>query len=179
MSHPQHSDGNLRALVRPEYPDGKLKALVQPGQTWLATIHGYDSYGAPTMKTRLCQVLPEPSGFHLASPDRLDDPVDWWTVWWPYDHQVWVDDDGIITLSETNPHRLYLTLTPPETSCTMVAVVGEDIFPCRSHGGGRHHFAAYWPACPAPFCLLPPDHRDLHDIPSGTAGIAEKVRDAR
>ena len=54
-------------------------------------------------------------------------------------------------------------------TCPMVAIVGADKFPCRSHEGGKHHYAAHWPACPAPFCKLPPEHRSLHDIPSGDA----------
>jgi hypothetical protein len=53
--------------------------------------------------------------------------------------------------------------------CSVVATVGADRYPCRSHEGGVHHFAAHWPACPAPFCKQPPDHRGLHDIPSGKA----------
>jgi hypothetical protein len=43
------------------------------------------------------------------------------------------------------------------------------VYPCRSHAGDVHHFAMLWPACEAPFCLLPPGHRELHDIPSGRA----------
>ena len=45
-------------------------------------------------------------------------------------------------------------------------------FPCRSHDGGRHNYAACWPKCPAPFCRLPYSHYlkgTMHDIPSGTA----------
>ena len=55
------------------------------------------------------------------------------------------------------------------TDCSIVAFVGDSKFPCRSHEDGKHHFALYWPACPPPFCLLQPGHRDLHDIPSGKA----------
>jgi hypothetical protein len=56
--------------------------------------------------------------------------------------------------------------------CGLVALVGDDLYPC--HGGhktGDHIFAARLPACPAPFCKLPPGHRDLHDIPSGQAEV--------
>ena len=56
--------------------------------------------------------------------------------------------------------------------CTCVAVVtGGHRYPCRSHEGGKHHFAAYWPACPAPFCRLEPGHCGLHDISSGEAKV--------
>lgn len=53
--------------------------------------------------------------------------------------------------------------------CTRTAIVGTDRYQCRSHEDGVHHFAMHWPACPAPFCKLPPDHRGLHDIPFGKA----------
>jgi hypothetical protein len=56
-------------------------------------------------------------------------------------------------------------------TCAKVATVGKDRYPRRSHEGGVHHFAAHWPACPAPFCKLPPDHRSLHDVPSGHAVV--------
>lgn len=62
--------------------------------------------------------------------------------------------------------------------CALVAVVGDDLYPCRSHEGYDHHFAAHWPACPAPFCKLAPGHRELHDIPSGQAAVTS-VQDAR
>lgn len=62
--------------------------------------------------------------------------------------------------------------------CALVAVVGDDLYPCRSHEGYDHHFAAHWPACPAPFCKLPPGHRELHDIPFGEAGVMS-AQDAR
>lgn len=58
------------------------------------------------------------------------------------------------------------------TDCPFAAVVGESVYPCRSDEGGRHHFAAHWPACPAPFCRLPAQHREgLHDIPGGRAEV--------
>jgi hypothetical protein len=57
--------------------------------------------------------------------------------------------------------------------CQKVAVVSGNLYPCRSHAGGVHHFAVYWPACPAGFCKLPPGHRGLHDIPSGSAVVYE------
>jgi hypothetical protein len=43
-------------------------------------------------------------------------------------------------------------------------------YPCRSHEGDVHHYAAHWPACPAPFCRLPYSHYPegtMHDIPPG------------
>lgn len=43
-------------------------------------------------------------------------------------------------------------------------------YPCRSHEGGVHHFAAHWPACPAPWCRLSYSHFQagtMHDIPGG------------
>jgi hypothetical protein len=59
--------------------------------------------------------------------------------------------------------------------CLHAAVVvyrGRKVwFPCRSHEGGRHNFAAHWPACPAPFCRLAYSHHEagtMHDIPAGT-----------
>jgi hypothetical protein len=60
--------------------------------------------------------------------------------------------------------------------CSVVAMVGDDRYPCRSHKGRVHHFAAHWPACPAGYCKLPPGHRGLHDIPSGRARIADEAR---
>jgi hypothetical protein len=53
--------------------------------------------------------------------------------------------------------------------CTRVAVVGGYVYPCRLDADGQHHFAMHWPSCNAPFCLLPPGHSSLHDIPSGRA----------
>jgi hypothetical protein len=55
------------------------------------------------------------------------------------------------------------------SDCSVVAVVSGTVYPCRSHKGGKHHFAAHWPACPAPFCRLEPGHRGLHDVPAGKA----------
>jgi hypothetical protein len=62
---------------------------------------------------------------------------------------------------------------PRPHSCTRVAIVGGIRYPCRSHEGDVHHFAAHWPACPAPFCRLEPGHRGLHDIPFGKAEYAD------
>ena len=61
--------------------------------------------------------------------------------------------------------------------CPVIAVVGDDRYPCRSHEGGipAHHFAAFWPPCEAPFCKLPPGHGSLHDIPAGEARIVAPV----
>jgi hypothetical protein len=61
----------------------------------------------------------------------------------------------------------------PEHSCPVTATVGTTAYQCRDHspaegGGTLHHFGAHWPACPAPWCLKEPGHRDLHDIPWGT-----------
>lgn len=58
-------------------------------------------------------------------------------------------------------------------SCGKVAIVGGRRFPCLSHENGQHHFVAHLPACPAPFCKLPPGHRELHDIPAGRAEVVE------
>jgi hypothetical protein len=59
------------------------------------------------------------------------------------------------------------------TKCLVVAEIGDDLYPCQSHEGGipAHHFAMHWPPCEAPWCKLPPGHRELHDIPSGEAKI--------
>jgi hypothetical protein len=51
-------------------------------------------------------------------------------------------------------------------------------FPCRSHEGGRHNYAAHWPKCPAPFCRLPYSHYlkgTMHDIPSGTVEYHDAI----
>jgi hypothetical protein len=48
-------------------------------------------------------------------------------------------------------------------------------YPCRSHEGDRHHFAAHWPACPAAWCRLPPELGHLHDIPGGTAEYHDEI----
>lgn len=63
--------------------------------------------------------------------------------------------------------------------CLHAAVVvtpgGERVwYPCRSDEGGKHHFAAHWPACPAPWCRLPYSHYldgTMHEIPPGTAAL--------
>lgn len=51
-------------------------------------------------------------------------------------------------------------------------------FPCRSHDDGKHHFAAHWPACPAPWCRLPYSHYlegTMHDVPSGTVEVHDAI----
>lgn len=52
-------------------------------------------------------------------------------------------------------------------------------FPCRSHEGGVHHFAAHWPnKCPAPWCRLPYSHYlegTMHDVPSGVVEIHDAI----
>jgi hypothetical protein len=51
-------------------------------------------------------------------------------------------------------------------------------FPCRSHEGGKHHFAATWPACPAPWCRLPYSHYEagtMHDVPGGTVEYHDAI----
>lgn len=74
-----------------------------------------------------------------------------------------------------------LQATPPVTwdGCLHAAVVidsGHRVwYPCRSHDGGAHHFAAHWPPCPAPWCRLPASHAaegTMHDIPGGTVVLA-------
>jgi hypothetical protein len=52
-------------------------------------------------------------------------------------------------------------------------------YPCRSHADGKHHFAAHWPPCPAPWCRLPTGHRELHDIPSGTVEYHDTIEAVR
>ena len=57
-------------------------------------------------------------------------------------------------------------------SCDVTAELGGTTYTCREHtetngGSVTHHFAARWPACPAPWCRLEPGHRELHDIPGG------------
>jgi hypothetical protein len=62
-------------------------------------------------------------------------------------------------------------LPAPDHDCLHAAVVVDGDrkvwYPCRSHEGDRHHFAAHWPACPAAWCRLPPEEGHLHDIPGG------------
>lgn len=67
-------------------------------------------------------------------------------------------------------------------SCLHAAVVVDGDrkawYPCRSHEGGKHNFAAHWPACPAPWCRLPYSHYKagtMHDIPSGTAEYHDAI----
>lgn len=51
-------------------------------------------------------------------------------------------------------------------------------YPCRSHEGGVHRFAAHWPACPAPFCRLPYSHHlegTMHDIPGGAVEYHDAI----
>lgn len=55
--------------------------------------------------------------------------------------------------------------------CTAHALIGDSRYPCQSHEGGAHDFAMHWPACPGPWCKLPPDHRSLHAIPSGEVKV--------
>ncbi len=66
--------------------------------------------------------------------------------------------------------------------CLRAAVVvwrGRRVwYPCRSHDGGVHHYAACWPACPAPFCRLPYSHYEagtMHDIPAGTVEYHDAI----
>jgi hypothetical protein len=49
---------------------------------------------------------------------------------------------------------------------------------CRSHDDGKHHFAAHWPACPAPWCRLPYSHYlegTMHDVPGGTVEVHDSI----
>jgi hypothetical protein len=68
---------------------------------------------------------------------------------------------------------------PAPDPCLRAAVVVDGDrkvwYPCRSHEGGAHHFAAHWPACPAPFCRLPPEEGHLHDIPSGVVEYHDAI----
>jgi hypothetical protein len=70
----------------------------------------------------------------------------------------------------------------PDHDCLRAAVVVDGDrkvwYPCRSHEGGVHHFAAHWPACPAPFCRLPYSHCEagtMHDIPSGVVEYHDAI----
>lgn len=71
------------------------------------------------------------------------------------------------------------TVTAPDPltahGCLHAAVVADGDrrvwYPCRSHEGGVHRFAAHWPPCPAPWCRLPAAHAEagtMHDVPGGT-----------
>jgi hypothetical protein len=70
--------------------------------------------------------------------------------------------------------RMINRLTAPHACLHAAVVVDGDRrvwYPCRSHAGGKHNFAAHWPACPAPWCRLPASHAEagtMHDIPGGT-----------
>lgn len=73
---------------------------------------------------------------------------------------------------------------PPRTAhaCLHAAVVVDGHrrvwYPCRSHEGGVHHFAAHWPACPAGWCRLPYSHHlagTMHDIPGGTVEYHDAI----
>jgi hypothetical protein len=73
-------------------------------------------------------------------------------------------------------------LPAPDHDCLRAAVVAyqdrRTWFPCRSHDGGVHHYAAHWPACPAPFCKLPYSHYEagtMHDIPCGTVEYHDAI----
>lgn len=59
--------------------------------------------------------------------------------------------------------------------CGFTAIVGGYAYPCHAHKDGQHHFAARWPACPAPFCRLKPDHREPHDIPAGHVVLTDRA----
>jgi hypothetical protein len=51
-------------------------------------------------------------------------------------------------------------------------------YPCRSHDGDMHNFAAHWPKCPAPWCRLPYSHYlkgTMHDIPGGRAEYHDHI----
>lgn len=71
---------------------------------------------------------------------------------------------------------------PAAHGCLHAAVVIDGDrrvwFPCRSHEGGVHNFAAHWPKCPAPFCRLPYSHYEagtMHDIPGGKAEYHDAI----
>lgn len=63
---------------------------------------------------------------------------------------------------------------PPPHDCEFTAILGGLAYPCWNHDDGQHHFAARWPACPAPYCRLAPGHRTLHDIPPGRPVISDR-----
>lgn len=72
--------------------------------------------------------------------------------------------------------------TPDDHDCLHAAVVVDGDrrvwFPCRSHEGGFHHYAAHWPKCVAPWCRLPYSHYlegTMHDIPSGTVEYHDTI----
>jgi len=115
--------------------------------------------------------------------------------------------DAVDEWAEENPNSMLKPLTPLQAAlleavrptpagrppreasapvaaheCLHAAVVvwrGRKVwFPCRSHDGGVHHFAATWPPCPAPWCRLPYSHYlegTMHDIPSGTVEIHDAI----
>lgn len=64
-------------------------------------------------------------------------------------------------------------------AAVVVAPGGERVwYPCRSHDGGVHHFAARWPDCQAPWCRLPASHAaegTIHDIPFGTVEYHDEI----
>ncbi len=69
-----------------------------------------------------------------------------------------------------------------EHGCLHAAVIvyqGRRVwYPCRSHEGGVHRFAARLDACPAPWCRLPYSHYlagTMHDIPPGTVEIHDAI----
>lgn len=106
--------------------------------------------------------------FQVAPPHRIDVyDVDRWLTWRTH----YPRHDGRRFLIGCDLSAAYKEKAARDAgaSCPVVAIVGVTVYPCRSHEGGQHHFAAHWPACPAPFCRLPPDHRGLHDVPAGHA----------
>ena len=71
----------------------------------------------------------------------------------------------------------------PHEECLFAAVVTDSNgnrvwYPCRSDEGGEHHFAAWWPACPAPWCRLPARHAldgTMHLIPGGRVEVHDSI----
>jgi hypothetical protein len=131
-----------------------------------------------TARTRhTCNDCPEPIKpgdkyeVSVSPPHRVQEyDVDRWLTWRTH----YPRHDGGLFLPGCAEAAAYQEKDQREAAgCALVAMVGTDRYPCRSHEGGAHHFAAHWPACPAPFCRTPPGHRSLHDIPSGKAEVVK------
>jgi hypothetical protein len=107
----------------------------------------------------------------VSPPHRIQEyDVDYWLTWRTH----YPRHDGLEFLPGCHEAAAYREKAARDAAgCPVMAEAGTNRYPCRSHEGGVHHFAAHWPACPAPFCKLPPDHRGLHDIPPGSAEVVD------
>lgn len=98
-----------------------------------------------------------------------------------------VEEDDLMDVAREHPGvtapELPLASAMEAHDCLRAAVIvcgGRRVwYPCRSHEGGVHNFAAHWPhKCPASWCRLPRSHYlegTMHDIPGGVVETHDAI----